>query len=73
MKSWNDTIMADANTWQGMDPVPYVIDGGLGKSGVLDVARQVKMRVKVFAYAYRVTGQTSWADRAWKELQVRVH
>ncbi|KAG8942649.1 hypothetical protein FRC00_011707, partial [Tulasnella sp. 408] len=68
MKQWNDTIMADAQKWQAMDPVPYDIDGGLNKSGVLDVARQVKQRIKVFAYAYRVTGQTMWVDRAWKEL-----
>lgn len=71
MKQWNDTIMADAQKWQAMDPVPYVIDGGLNKSGVLDVARQVKQRIKAFAYAYRVTGQTMWVDRAWKELYVR--
>ncbi|KIO21389.1 hypothetical protein M407DRAFT_245483 [Tulasnella calospora MUT 4182] len=69
MKQWNDTIMADVNQWEGMDPVPYDIDGGLNKSGVLDVARSVKQRIKAFAYAYRVTGQTMWADRAWKELQ----
>ena len=62
--------MERANEWQAMDPVPYDIDGALNLSGVLDVARQVKMRIKAFAYAYRVTGQTSWADRAWKELQV---
>ncbi|KAG8940425.1 hypothetical protein FRC04_005252 [Tulasnella sp. 424] len=68
MKDWNDTIMADAQKWQAMDPVPYEIDGGLGKSGVLDVARQVKQRIKAFAYAYRVTKQTMWVDRAWKEL-----
>lgn len=72
MKHWNDTIMQAANTWQAMDPVPYVIDGGLTKSGVLDVSRQVKERIKAFAYAYRVTGQTMWVDRTWKEIQVRL-
>ncbi|KAG8896935.1 hypothetical protein FRB99_008570 [Tulasnella sp. 403] len=69
MKEWNDTIIAHATQYAGMDPVPYTIDGGLDKSGVLDVARQVKQRIKAFGYAYRTTGQTMWADRAWKELQ----
>ena len=63
--------MALAQKFDAMSPVPYNIDGGLGKSGVLDVAREVKQRIKIFAYAYRVTKQTSWADRAWRELQVR--
>ncbi|KAG8899818.1 hypothetical protein FRC01_010361 [Tulasnella sp. 417] len=68
MKQWNDTIMADAQKWQAEDPVPYDIDGGLNKSGVLDVSRKVKQRIKAWAYAYRVTGQKMWADRAWTEL-----
>ncbi|KAG8945978.1 hypothetical protein FRC04_012096, partial [Tulasnella sp. 424] len=55
MKQWNDAVIADAQKWQAIDPVPYDIDGGLGKSRALDVARQVKQRVKAFAYAYRVT------------------
>ncbi|KAG8920148.1 hypothetical protein FRC02_001140 [Tulasnella sp. 418] len=68
MKAWNDSIIALAQKFDPMDPVPYLIDGGLGKSGVLDVAREVKQRVKAFAYAYKATGQTMWADRAWREL-----
>lgn len=63
--------MQNAQTWQAMDPVPYVIDGSLTLSGVLDPARMVKERIKAFAYAYRITNSTMWVDRAWKELQVR--
>ncbi|KAG8862900.1 hypothetical protein FRB96_000318 [Tulasnella sp. 330] len=69
MQQWNATIMQNANTWEAMDPVAYVIDGGLTESGVLDPAREVKERIKAFAYAYRITNQTMWVDRAWKELQ----
>ena len=41
-----------------------------GASGILDVCREVKMRVKAFAYAYRMSNDTKWVDRAWTELQV---
>jgi hypothetical protein len=41
-----------------------------GDSGILDVARQVKQRVKAFGYVYRMTNDTHWVDRTWEELQV---
>ena len=41
-----------------------------GDSGILDNARNVKMRIKAFAYVYRLTNDTKWVDRAWAELQV---
>jgi hypothetical protein len=52
-----------------MPPVPYVLDGGVTGSGALDVARQVKERVKSWAYAYRMTNDTKWMERLWTELQ----
>jgi hypothetical protein len=42
------------------------VDGG---SGILDVSRQVKLRLKAFSYVYRMTNDTKWADRAWLELE----
>lgn len=42
-----------------------------GDSGILDNAREIKMRVKAFAYVYRMTNDTKWVDRTWSELQVR--
>lgn len=48
-----------------------MIDGGLSGSGVLDIARQTKMRIKSLAYAYRMSNQTTYADRAYRELKVR--
>ena len=43
------------------------MDGG---SGILDNAREIKMRVKAFSYAYRMSNDTRWVDRLWGELQV---
>lgn len=69
-KFWNETIVANASATIGEDPVPYTPDGGLSGSGVLDVAREMKVRVKNWAYAYRITGETRYADRVYRELQV---
>jgi hypothetical protein len=52
-----------------MEPTNYFIDGGYSGSGVLDVAREVQLRLKHWAYAYRTTKDTKWVDRAWRELQ----
>lgn len=43
------------------------MDGG---SGILDNAREVKMRIKAFCYAYRMSNDTKWLERTWTELQV---
>lgn len=43
-----------------------------GDSGILDNARDVKRRIKAFAYVYRMTNDTKWVDRAFLELQVSV-
>ncbi|KAF9508914.1 hypothetical protein BS47DRAFT_1332487 [Hydnum rufescens UP504] len=69
LRSWNDTIFGNATVILGQDPLLYQIDGGLSGSGVLDIARQTKMRIKSLAYAYRVSNQTKYADRAYRELQ----
>lgn len=70
LSNWNDTIFGNATALLNEDPLIYLIDGGLGGSGVLDIARQTKMRIKSLAYAYRMSNQTQFADRAWRELQV---
>lgn len=68
MKQWNDTIIGNATFYKSQPLVPYTIDGGLTLSGVLDVARQVKERIKAYAYAFRVTGDQGWVNRCWDEL-----
>lgn len=65
--------MANATSTLGDPPVPYTPDGGLGGSGVLDVARKMKVRVKNWAYAYKVTNDTRFADRVWLEIRVRMN
>ncbi|SDA02566.1 BZ3500_MvSof-1268-A1-R1_Chr7-2g09497 [Microbotryum saponariae] len=37
-------------------------------SGVLDVAREVQLRIKHWAYAYRMTNDTRWVNRTWTEV-----
>lgn len=68
LSGWNQTIFGNASVWKDMPPVPYFMDGD---SGILDVCREVKERVKTFAYVYRMTNDSSWVDRTWLELQVR--
>lgn len=41
-----------------------------GSSGILDNAREIKMRMKAFGYVFRMTNDSKWVDRAWIELQV---
>lgn len=67
LASWNKTIFGNASDYYDLPLVPYIVDGG---SGILDVSRQVKLRLKAFSYVYRMTNDTKWADRAWLELEV---
>jgi hypothetical protein len=68
LSAWNDTIFGNATQYLSLPPVQYFMDGS---SGILDNAREIKMRIKAFAYAYRMTNQTLWVDRAFEELKVR--
>jgi hypothetical protein len=67
LKGWNDTIFGNASDYSSQPVVQYFMDGS---SGILDVARQVKERIKALSYAYRMTNNTQWADRAYAELVV---
>jgi hypothetical protein len=58
--------MGNATLYASLDVVKYNLDG---PNGILDNAREIKMRVKGLSYAYRVTGDTKWADRAWAEIK----
>ncbi|KAG6840349.1 hypothetical protein C0991_007276 [Blastosporella zonata] len=66
LKGWNDTIFGNATTYYPLPPVVYHMDGD---SGILDNSREIKMRIKAFAYTYRLTNDTKWVDRTWAELQ----
>lgn len=71
LSKWHSQIMSDANKAFSASLVTYVYDGGPSGSGVLDPARQVQMRIKLFAYAWRFTKDSKWVSRAWDELYVR--
>ncbi|KAI0756806.1 chondroitin AC/alginate lyase [Daedaleopsis nitida] len=66
LKYWNDTIVGNATAYFSLKPVAYHLDGG---SGILDNAREIKMRIKAFAYVYRMTNDSKWLDRTYDELQ----
>ncbi|KAJ7765415.1 chondroitin AC/alginate lyase [Mycena maculata] len=63
---WNASIFSNASQYDALPAVVYYMDGD---SGILDVARQVKQRVKAFGYVYRMTNDSHWVDRTWEELQ----
>ncbi|KAJ6621575.1 chondroitin AC/alginate lyase [Mycena sp. CBHHK59/15] len=66
LHAWNASIFSNASQYYDLPTVAYHMDGD---SGILDNAREVKMRIKSFAYVYRMTNDTKWADRLWSELQ----
>lgn len=71
MSRWNATIFVNAIKFYEMQPTTYETDGGLSGSGVLDVAREVQLRMKHWGYAWKMSNDTKWVDRAWQELVVR--
>ncbi|KAK4189080.1 hypothetical protein QBC35DRAFT_462401 [Podospora australis] len=64
---WNKTIFEKAEELFTLPSVEYKVDG---TSGVLDVAREVQLRIKHWAYAYRLSKQPRWKERVWKEVVV---
>ncbi|KAJ7085693.1 chondroitin AC/alginate lyase [Mycena belliarum] len=66
LKGWNASIFRNATEYKAKPPVVYFMDG---PSGILDNAREIKQRIKAFAYAYRMSNDSSWVDRTWEELQ----
>lgn len=69
LSSWNNTIFGNASAYYSLPPVVYHMDGA---SGILDNAREIKMRIKAFAYVARMTNDTKWVDRTWTEIQVGI-
>lgn len=67
---WNYTIFQNATEWLNEKPVTYDVDGGLTLSGILDVSRIVQQRLKAWAYAWRLTKDTKYKDRAFQEMRV---
>jgi len=66
LSGWNQSIINNATQYFNLPPVKYFMDGD---SGILDNAREIKMRIKAFCYAYRITKDTKWIDRTFNELK----
>ncbi|KAJ2930733.1 hypothetical protein H1R20_g6367, partial [Candolleomyces eurysporus] len=66
LQGWNETIFKNASDYRALRPITYFMDGD---SGILDNAREFKMRIKAFGYVYQITKNTGWVDRAWEEIQ----
>lgn len=66
LNEWNNTIFGNATDYFALPPVIYFLDGD---SGILDNSRDVKRRLKAFAYAYLMSNDTRWVDRAWVEIK----
>ena len=65
---WNNTIFNNATNWAKEGYVAWVADGGFTGSGILDVSRAIQMRVKAWAYAYKLSNNTMFKDRLFGEL-----
>jgi hypothetical protein len=70
LASWNKTIFERASKFKSLPPTNYSLDGPLNGNGVLDVAREVQLKIKHWAYAYRMSNSTGWKDRIWEEILV---
>lgn len=64
LSKWNRTFFRRADEMLSLPPPDYEKDG---TSGILDIARTVQLRIKHWAYAYRLTNDPEWKDRIWKE------
>jgi hypothetical protein len=70
LQYWNNSIFAAAKEFYIQPTAQYTVDGSLYGNGVLDVARQVQLKIKHWAYAYRMTKESHWRDRVWEEILV---
>jgi hypothetical protein len=70
LSTWNASVFQKAARLYAQPPANYSIDGSLDQSAVLDVARVVQLRVKLWSYVYRMTGDPKWKTRVWEELIV---
>lgn len=69
LNAWNTTIFGNATAVLNAPVKAFYLDGS---SGALDIAREIKERVKNLAYAYRMSNNSVYAERIWTELVVRL-
>lgn len=68
LASWHKTITQTAEDLYVEPPLEY--EDGVPGSDILDIARHLQLRVKHWAYAYRISQDEQWAWRIWEELFV---
>lgn len=66
LKSWYDETIKRADAIITEEPSIYIIPDGLR---LLSTSRRVLSRITTLGFAYRMTGDAKYADRAWKELE----
>ena len=59
----NADALSDENTYPVLE---YVLDE---EDSILPISREVINRMIILGYAWQITGEKKYADRAWKELQ----
>lgn len=66
LKTTVDSLINSAETAISLPVCEYVIPDGLR---LLDTSKQVLSRVSSWAFAYKITGDTKFAERCYKELE----
>jgi hypothetical protein len=65
---WNETIFNKAQALYEKPAINLTSEMRLRGSGILDEAREVQLRIKHWAYVYRMTKQNRWKHRIWEEI-----
>ena len=65
---WNETIFDKAQALHEKPMVNITSELRLRASGILDEAREVQLRIKYWAYMYRMTKHSRWKHRIWEEI-----
>ena len=68
-KALSDSVLRNADALLNKDVYPtldYVLDE---EDSILPISREVISRMVILGYAWQVTGEKKYADRAWEELE----
>ena len=68
-KALSDSVIANANGLLDRSVYPvmeYVLDE---EDSILPISREVINRMVILGYAWQITGERKYADRAWEELE----
>lgn len=65
---WNETIFDKAQELHEKPTVHITSEMRARGSGILDEAREVQLRIKYWAYVYRLTKNNRWKRRIWEVI-----